>query len=179
MGRDELSPPSESTAPPPLRPSSNRAGIGYDSHRLVAGRPLILGGQRIPSELGLAGHSDADAVAHALTDALLGAAAAGDIGQLFPDTDPRWKDADSIALLRAACEHIRGRGFRPAQADITVILERPKLAPYLSAMAAALAGAMGLPPGAVSVKAKTNEGMGFVGRGEGIAAIAVATVEVL
>jgi 2-C-methyl-D-erythritol 2,4-cyclodiphosphate synthase len=157
----------------------SRVGIGYDSHRLVACRPLVLGGQRIPFELGLAGHSDADVVAHALTDALLGAAAAGDIGQLFPDTDPRWKDADSIALLTAACEHIRHRGMRPAQADITVLLERPKLAPHAAAMIAALAGAMGLPAGAVSVKAKTNEGMGFIGRGEGIAAIAVATVEVL
>jgi 2-C-methyl-D-erythritol 2,4-cyclodiphosphate synthase len=156
-----------------------RTGIGYDSHRLVAGRPLVLGGQRIAFDKGLAGHSDADVVAHALTDALLGAAAAGDIGELFPDSDARWKDADSIALLRAACEHIRARGFRPVQADVTVILERPKLAPHLDAMAAALAGAMGVPGGAMSVKAKTNEGMGFIGRGEGIAAIAVATVEVL
>jgi 2-C-methyl-D-erythritol 2,4-cyclodiphosphate synthase len=156
-----------------------RSGIGYDSHRLVEGRPLILGGQRIPHELGLAGYSDADAVAHALTDALLGAAAAGDIGRLFPDTDPRWKDADSIALLRAACDHIRRSGYRPVQADVTVILERPRLAPFVAAMAATLADAMGLGPGAVSVKAKTNEGMGFIGRGEGIAAIAVATVEAI
>ncbi|MEO8032242.1 MAG: 2-C-methyl-D-erythritol 2,4-cyclodiphosphate synthase [Gemmatimonadota bacterium] len=156
-----------------------RSGIGYDSHRLVAGRPLILGGQRIPCELGLAGHSDADAVAHALTDALLGAAAAGDIGRLFPDTDPRWKDADSIKLLAAACDHIRQAGFRPVQADVTVILERPKLAPFVSAMIRTLAGATGIPETALSVKAKTNEGMGFIGRGEGIAAIAVATVEAL
>lgn len=179
MGRDNPSPTSEPAAPTPPRPPISRVGIGYDSHRLVAGRPLILGGQRIPFELGLAGHSDADVVAHALTDALLGAAAAGDIGLLFPDTDARWKDADSIALLRAACEHIRQRGLRPAQADITVILERPKLAPHVAAMSATLAGAMGVPGGGVSVKAKTNEGMGFIGRGEGIAAIAVATVEVL
>lgn len=156
-----------------------RTGIGYDSHRLVAGRPLILGGQRIPFDKGLAGHSDADVVAHAVTDALLGAAAAGDIGHLFPDSDPRWKGADSIALLRAACDHLRERGYRPAQADVTVILERPKLAPHVGAMAEALAGAMGVPASAVSVKAKSNEGMGFLGRGEGIAAIAVATVEVL
>ncbi|MFI5210291.1 MAG: 2-C-methyl-D-erythritol 2,4-cyclodiphosphate synthase [Gemmatimonadales bacterium] len=156
-----------------------RSGIGYDSHRLVAGRPLILGGQQIPFDKGLSGHSDADVVAHAVTDALLGAAAAGDIGHLFPDSDPRWKDADSMVLLRAACDHLRGRGFRPTQADVTVILELPKLAPHVGAMAEALATAMGVPSNAVSVKAKTNEGMGFVGRGEGIAAIAVATVEVL
>jgi len=156
-----------------------RTGIGYDSHRLVSGRPLILGGQRIPFDKGLAGHSDADVIAHAVTDALLGAASAGDIGQLFPDSDPRWKDADSIALLRAACDHLLGRGFRAAQADVTVILERPRLALHVGAMVEALAGAMGVPAEAVSVKAKTNEGMGFIGRGEGIAAIAVATVEVL
>ncbi len=166
-------------APLPPRPPSVRSGIGYDSHRLVAGRPLILGGQRIPFELGLAGHSDADAVAHALTDALLGAAAAGDIGRLFPDTDPRWKNADSIKLLAAACDHIRQAGFRPVQADVTVIMERPKLAPFISAMIKTLASATGIPVTALSVKAKTNEGMGFIGRGEGIAAIAVATVEAL
>jgi 2-C-methyl-D-erythritol 2,4-cyclodiphosphate synthase len=156
-----------------------RTGIGYDSHRLVAGRPLILGGQRIPHELGLAGHSDADVVAHALTDALLGASAAGDIGRLFPDTDPRWKDADSIALLRTACDHIRNRGYRPVQADITVMLERPRLAPHIAAMVRTLSHALGIEESALSVKAKTNEGMGFIGRGEGIAAMAVATVEAL
>jgi 2-C-methyl-D-erythritol 2,4-cyclodiphosphate synthase len=156
-----------------------RTGIGYDSHRLVAGRPLILGGQRIPHELGLAGHSDADVVAHALTDALLGASAAGDIGRLFPDTDPRWKDADSIALLRTACDHIRNRGYRPVQADITVMLERPRLAPHIAAMVHTLSQALGIDDSALSIKAKTNEGMGFIGRGEGIAAMAVATVEAL
>jgi 2-C-methyl-D-erythritol 2,4-cyclodiphosphate synthase len=156
-----------------------RTGIGYDSHRLVAGRSLILGGQVIPFEKGLAGHSDADAVAHALIDAILGAAAAGDIGKLFPDTDPQWKDADSIDLLRTACEVIRGRGFRPVQADITIILERPKLSPFAPAMVAALSAACGIPPGALSIKAKTNEGMGFIGRGEGVAVIAIATVEAL
>jgi 2-C-methyl-D-erythritol 2,4-cyclodiphosphate synthase len=154
-----------------------RTGIGYDSHRFVEGRPLVLGGQRIPFDRGLAGHSDADAVAHALTDAILGAAAAGDIGRLFPDTDSRWKDADSLDLLRSAVAHIRARGFRPVQADITIILERPKLAPHLDAMAAALAAAIDLPPGCIGLKAKTNEGMGFIGRGEGIAVIAVANVE--
>jgi len=154
-----------------------RTGIGYDSHRLVDGRPLILGGQRIPFERGLAGHSDADAVAHALTDAILGAAAAGDIGQHFPDRDLRWKDADSLELLRQACALVRERGLAPVQADITVLAERPKLGPYLGAMAAALAEASGIPVTAIGLKAKTNEGMGFIGRGEGIAAIAVATVE--
>jgi 2-C-methyl-D-erythritol 2,4-cyclodiphosphate synthase len=153
-----------------------RTGIGYDSHRLVAGRPLILGGVRVPHELGLVGHSDADAVAHALTDALLGAAAAGDIGKLFPDTDPRWKDADSLLLLAAACAHLRERGFNPEQADITVIAERPKLGPHFPAMAEALSRASGIPADAIGLKAKTNEGMGWIGRGEGIAVIAVATI---
>jgi 2-C-methyl-D-erythritol 2,4-cyclodiphosphate synthase len=154
-----------------------RIGIGYDSHRLVAGRPLILGGQRLPFDLGLAGHSDGDAVCHALTDALLGAAALGDIGKLFPDTDPRWKDADSIRLLQDATALLRGQGFTPLQADITVIAERPRLGPYFPAMAAALGDVTGIPAGAISIKAKTNEGMGFIGRGEGIAVIAVATVK--
>lgn len=154
-----------------------RTGIGFDSHRLIAGRPLILGGQRIPFELGLLGHSDADAVAHALTDAILGAAAAGDIGKLFPDTDPEWRDADSIVLLRQACELVRYRGFVARQADITVIAERPKLGQYFPAMAETLSQASGIPLGALGLKAKTNEGMGFIGRGEGIAVIAVATLE--
>jgi 2-C-methyl-D-erythritol 2,4-cyclodiphosphate synthase len=154
-----------------------RTGIGFDSHRLVPGRALVLGGQSIPFEKGLAGHSDADAVAHALTDAILGAAAAGDIGRLFPDTDPEWKGADSLALLQQACELVRYRGFTPRQADITIILERPKLTPHFPAMAEALSRVSGIPVSAVGLKAKTNEGMGFIGRGEGIAVIAVATVE--
>ncbi len=154
-----------------------RVGIGYDSHRFVAGRPLVLGGVTIPHTHGLAGHSDADAVAHALTDAILGAAGAGNIGQLFPDTDPQWKDADSMELLRTAHELVRGRGFALAQADCSVIVERPKLAPHLGAMGAALAARLGVEPGAVNVKAKTNEGMGFIGRGEGLAVIAVAVLE--
>ncbi|HKU59624.1 MAG TPA: 2-C-methyl-D-erythritol 2,4-cyclodiphosphate synthase [Gemmatimonadales bacterium] len=154
-----------------------RVGIGYDSHRFVAGRPLVLGGVRIPHGRGLAGHSDADAVAHALTDAILGAAGAGDIGQLFPDTDPQWKDADSMELLRTAHELVRGRGHAVVHADLTVITEAPKLAPHLPAMASALAERLGLADGAVHVKAKTNEGMGFIGRGEGLAVIAVATLE--
>jgi len=154
-----------------------RVGIGYDSHRFVAGRPLVLAGITIPHSHGLAGHSDADAVAHALTDAILGAAAAGNIGRLFPDTDPRWKDADSMELLATAHELVRTRGLTLWQADLTIIAEQPKLDRHLDAMAAALAGRLGVTAADVSVKAKTNEGMGFVGRGEGVAVIAVATLE--
>ncbi len=154
-----------------------RVGIGYDSHRFAPGRRLILGGQVIPHALGLAGHSDADAVAHALTDAILGAAAAGNIGELFPDSDPEWMDADSMALLRTAAALVAGRGFRVVQADVTVIAEAPKLAAHLPAIAAALEASLGLPARSVGVKAKTNEGMGFIGRGEGLAVLAVATLE--
>jgi 2-C-methyl-D-erythritol 2,4-cyclodiphosphate synthase len=155
----------------------SRVGIGYDSHQFVEGRPLVLGGQRIAHTHGLAGHSDADAVAHAVTDAILGAAGAGDIGRLFPDTDPRWRDADSLDLLRRAHAVVRERGFRVVQADVTVIAEAPKLAPHADAMSAALASCLEVGAADVSVKAKTNERMGFIGRGEGIAVIAVATLE--
>jgi len=154
-----------------------RIGIGYDSHRFITGRPLILGGQHIPHTHGLAGHSDADAIAHAVTDAILGAAALGDIGTHFPDSDPRWKGADSIALLRQAAELVRERGLRVAQADVTVIMERPRLGPFVPAIRATLAAALGVTVDEVSVKAKTNEGMGFLGRGEGVATIAVASLE--
>ncbi len=154
-----------------------RIGIGYDSHRFAEGRPLILAGQRIPHPEGLAGHSDADAVAHAIIDALLGAAALGDIGTLFPDTDPAWRDADSMRLLDLTKARLAAAGFTPAQVDVTVILERPKLGPHKSAMAEAIRHVLALPAGRVSIKAKTNEGMGFVGRGEGVAVMAVATVE--
>jgi 2-C-methyl-D-erythritol 2,4-cyclodiphosphate synthase len=154
-----------------------RVGIGYDSHRFVEGRPLVLGGVTIPHSSGLAGHSDADAVAHALTDAILGAAGAGNIGQLFPDSDPQWKDADSMELLRTAHELVRGRGLALAQADLSIITELPRLGPHLAAMGAALAQRLGAAPGAVNVKAKTNEGMGFIGRGEGLAVIAIALLE--
>lgn len=154
-----------------------RVGIGYDSHRLVEGRPFILGGQRIAFDKGLEAHSDGDAVAHAVTDAILGAAGAGDMGALFPDTDPQWKDADSLNLLRLAREHIGRMGFVPVQADVTIICERPRLGVYKSAMAQAIAGELGIAPDAVGIKAKSNEGMGFVGRGEGVAVMAVATVE--
>jgi 2-C-methyl-D-erythritol 2,4-cyclodiphosphate synthase len=154
-----------------------RVGIGYDSHRFVEGRPLVLGGITIPHERGLAGHSDADAVAHALADAILGAAAAGDIGQLFPDTDPKWKNADSMELLCTAHNVVRGKGYSLAQADLTIITEQPRLGRHLPAMAARLIERLGTQPGSVSLKAKSNEGMGFIGRGEGIAVIAVATLE--
>lgn len=154
-----------------------RVGIGYDSHRFTSGRPLILGGQRIPHSKGLDGHSDADAAAHAVTDAILGAAAAGDIGTHFPDTDPVWKHADSMDLLARARTVVEHRGWRVAQVDITIITEAPKLAAFLPAVAAAFAVTLGVDAGDVGVKAKTNEGMGFIGRGEGLAVIAVATLE--
>ena len=155
-----------------------RVGFGYDSHRFATGRPFILGGQRIAFEKGLEGHSDADAVAHAVTDAILGAAGAGDLGAMFPDSDPRWKDADSLIMLRLAREHINGLGFHPVQADVTIVCERPHLGVYKHAMAGAIAGELGIPPDAVGMKAKTNEAMGFVGRGEGVVVFAVAVVEV-
>ena len=154
-----------------------RTGIGYDSHRFGADRPLVLGGVMIPDAPGLSGHSDADAVAHALTDALLGAAVLGDIGQMFPDHDPQWKNADSMHLLALAVERLRGAGWAPQHCDVTVILEAPKLAPQMMAMRAAIASVLGLPVDAVSCKAKTNELMGFVGRGEGIAVLAVASID--
>jgi 2-C-methyl-D-erythritol 2,4-cyclodiphosphate synthase len=157
--------------------SGLRIGIGYDSHRFVAGRPLVLGGVTIPHERGLDGWSDADAVAHALTDAILGAATLGDIGQLFPPDNPKWKDASSIDLLRRASLKAAEVGFSLAHADITVIAEEPKLAPYVDEMREKLAEAAIAGFSNVSVKAKTNEGMGFIGRGEGIAVIAVALLE--
>jgi 2-C-methyl-D-erythritol 2,4-cyclodiphosphate synthase len=151
-----------------------RVGIGYDSHRFTTDRPLVLGGVPIPDSPGLAGHSDADAVAHALTDALLGAAGLGDIGTHFPDTDPRWRNADSLVLLEHARSVVRDAGWRLLNADVTVVVEHVRLRPYVEAMAARLAGALEVDPDAISIKAKTNEGMGFVGHGEGIAVIAVA-----
>lgn len=153
-----------------------RMGIGYDSHRFAAERPLILGGVTIPHTHGLTGHSDADAVAHALTDAILGAAALGDIGRLFPDTDPAYAGADSMHLLAEAHRRVQAAGWTLQQCDITVIAQAPKLAPHVPAMQARLAHVCGVGEGAVSLKAKTNEGMGFIGRGEGIAVLAVATL---
>jgi 2-C-methyl-D-erythritol 4-phosphate cytidylyltransferase/2-C-methyl-D-erythritol 2,4-cyclodiphosphate synthase len=151
-----------------------RIGNGYDLHKLVAGRPLVLAGVTIPFELGLDGHSDADIVCHAVTDAVLGAAGAGDIGRLFPDTDPTWKGANSIALLEGAMARVREAGYRVSNVDVTVIAQRPKLLPYLEAMRANLAAALGVDAGAVSVKGKTNEGVDSMGRGESMACHAVA-----
>jgi 2-C-methyl-D-erythritol 2,4-cyclodiphosphate synthase len=152
------------------------AGIGWDSHRLVAGRPLILGGVTIPHELGLAGHSDADVLTHAVIDALLGAAGLGDIGQHFPDTDERYRDADSMALLRTVVAMLADRGLHVGQVDTTVLLERPKLGAHREAIRASLAEGLAVTAGRVNVKASTGEGMGFVGREEGVAALAVATL---
>ena len=150
-----------------------RIGHGYDVHRLVPGRPLILGGVAIPSEVGLDGHSDADVLAHAIADALLGAAALGDIGLHFPDTDAAWKGADSIVLLETVTARVREAGWAVGNVDATVVLQRPRLRPHVDAMRARLAGAMGVTEAQVSVKATTGEGMGFVGTGEGAAAHAV------
>jgi len=158
-------------------PLAVRTGIGYDSHRFVPGGPLLLGGVPIPADVSLSGHSDGDAVAHAITDAVLGAAAAGDIGEMFADTDPANRGRDSIEMLTAAVARVRDRGWRVAQVDVTVIAERPKLMPHRAAMAERLAAALGVGAADVAVKGKTNEGMGWVGRGEGIAAMAVAQVD--
>jgi 2-C-methyl-D-erythritol 2,4-cyclodiphosphate synthase len=152
-------------------------GIGYDCHELAEGRRLVLGGVEIPSERGLAGHSDADVLTHAIVDALLGAASLGDIGQHFPDTDERYRDADSLELLRAALALLGGRGISARHVDATVVLERPRLAPHRDAIRESLAGVLALGLEHVSVKATRGEGMGFVGRGEGAAALAIATVE--
>jgi 2-C-methyl-D-erythritol 2,4-cyclodiphosphate synthase len=154
-----------------------RCGIGYDSHRFGGDGPLILGGVEIPGEQSLKGHSDADVVAHAVTDALLGAAGLGDIGEHFPDDDPRLAGADSIGLLAEALEALTAPGWRVVNVDVSVLAERPRLGPFKAPMAERLAGALGVDAGAVNVKAKSNEGMGFVGRGEGIAALAVAQIE--
>jgi 2-C-methyl-D-erythritol 4-phosphate cytidylyltransferase/2-C-methyl-D-erythritol 2,4-cyclodiphosphate synthase len=151
-----------------------RIGTGYDLHRLVPNRPLVLAGVHVPFDLGLQGHSDADIVCHAVTDAVLGAAAAGDIGQMFPDTDVEWKDADSLALLRAAVARVREAGFRVANVDITVIAERPKLRPHIDEMRANLAAALEVDVSAVSIKGKTNETVDATGRGEAMACHAVA-----
>jgi 2-C-methyl-D-erythritol 4-phosphate cytidylyltransferase/2-C-methyl-D-erythritol 2,4-cyclodiphosphate synthase len=153
-----------------------RIGSGYDLHRLVAGRPLILGGVTIPFELGLDGHSDADIVCHAVTDAVLGAAGVGDIGRLFPDTDAKWKGADSIALLKGAMAKVNAAGYRVSNVDVTVIAQKPKLLPYLEAMRSNLAAALGVEAGAVSVKGKTNEGVESMGRSESMACHAVALI---
>lgn len=154
-----------------------RVGIGYDSHRYAAGRALVLGGVRIEWEQGLDGHSDADAVAHAVTDAILGAAGLGDIGTHFPPTDDRWKDADSIRLLAAARDLVEEVNYQVVNVDVTVVCEGPRIGQHAAAMRERIAGALGISPDHVSVKGKTNEGMGWIGRNEGIAAMAVALID--
>ncbi len=151
-----------------------RVGLGCDLHPLVEGRRLVLGGVEIEHERGAAGHSDADAVAHAVKDALLGAAAMGDIGTHFPDDDPQYKDADSIELLRRVVEMLEAESWEIGNVDVTVILQRPKLAPYIPEMRKNLAAALGIDEGSVSIKAKTGEGLGPVGREEAVAAHAIA-----
>lgn len=154
-----------------------RIGHGYDIHRTIPGRKLVLGGVVFDAEFGLDGHSDADALTHAICDALLGAAGLPDIGHFFPDTDPRWQDADSQALLRHVVAALAERGWAPANIDATLIAERPRIAPRLAEMKAALARSTGLPPAAIGIKATTNEGVGDLGRGRAICAHAVALIE--
>ncbi len=172
----------------PTLPPLPRTGIGYDVHRFAAGRRLVLGGVEIPHDLGLDGHSDADVLLHAISDepfevtpkmvadAILGAASQGDIGQHFPPGDPRFAGADSRDLLRESARLVRAAGFAPVNVDASVVAEGPRIGPHVPAMRAAIAACLGLDPGAVGVKATTNERMGFVGRHEGIAALAVATI---
>lgn len=149
-----------------------RIGIGYDSHRLVIGRKLILGGVNIPFDKGLIGHSDADVLCHAIIDSIIGALGLGDMGKHFPDTDPQWKDASSVELLRYIVELAGVNGYEVSWIDATVIAEDPKLSPYFESMKEAISQS-GIPSGLINIKAKTNEGMGFIGHGEGIAAYAV------
>ncbi len=154
-----------------------RAGTGYDSHRFADDRPLVLGGVTIPGSPGLAGHSDGDAVLHALIDALLGATALGSIGLLFPDTDPEFAGIDSAALMSRVVERLTAENWRVVNADLTVITERPRIQPHAEAMCRCIARLLGVPAASVSVKGKTNEGMGWIGRGEGLAVMAVALVD--
>jgi 2-C-methyl-D-erythritol 2,4-cyclodiphosphate synthase len=165
------------TSPPPNAAAQPRVGIGYDSHPFVPGRPLTLGGILIPSEIGLAGHSDADAICHAITDAILGAAGLGDIGEMFPDSDPANKGRDSIGMLEAAVRRLSSAGYGVSQVDVSVITETPRLSPYREKIRARLATALGIDSASVSVKGKTNEGLGWIGRKEGLACIAVATLK--
>ena len=154
-----------------------RVGVGYDSHRFAPGRPLKLGGIVIPSDVGLAGHSDADAICHAVTDAILGAAGVGDIGEMFPDSDEANRNRDSIEMLAAAVKRVSAAGFRVNQVDVAVVAETPKLGPHRAKIRERLGAALGIDSASVSVKGKSNEGMGWIGRGEGLACIAVATLE--
>ena len=155
----------------------NRVGFGFDLHPLVAGRPLVLGGVTVPSEVGLDGHSDADVLSHAVAEAFLGALALGDLGRHFPDTDPRWRGISSLLLLGQVVELVRSRGALPVNVDATVLAQAPKLAPHLPEMAKRLADILGVPVDRVSVKAKSPEGLGLVGRREGIAAMAVVGLD--
>ena len=161
------------SVPPPL---ALRIGIGYDSHRFAPGGPLVLGGVRIAGDVHLHGHSDGDAIAHAVTDAILGAAALGDIGAMFADTDARNSGRDSIEMLELAVQRLHVAGWRVAQVDVVVVAETPKIAPHRDAMRARIAAALGIGADCTSIKGKTNEGMGWIGRGEGIATVATATV---
>ena len=154
-----------------------RVGLGFDLHPLVAGRPLVLGGVTVPSDLGLGGHSDADVLSHAVAEALLGALALGDLGRHFPDTDSRYRNVSSLDLLRAVMDILTARGARVVNVDATVLAQAPRLAPLLPEMAKRLADTLGLPVDAVSVKAKSPEGLGLLGRREGMAAMAVVGVE--
>jgi 2-C-methyl-D-erythritol 2,4-cyclodiphosphate synthase len=154
-----------------------RVGIGYDSHRFDSETPLVLGGVRIPDHPGLAGHSDGDAVAHALIDALLGASGLGSIGEHFPDTEPEWRGADSMRLLEATVRQIEQRGYRVVNVDITVVAESPRIGPWRAAMTRCLADQVGTSESCVSVKGKSNETMGWIGRGEGLAVFAVALLD--
>ena len=154
-----------------------RIGHGFDAHRLVVGRRLVLGGVEIPHDRGLEGHSDGDVLAHAVIDALLGAAGLGDIGGMFPSDDPHWRGADSIDLMMKACAKVSAAGLRVQHADTTVVCEAPKLAPFVDSMRGRIADGVGLKPDAVNVKATTSDGLGFTGRGEGIAAFAVVLLE--
>ena len=153
-----------------------RVGHGFDAHRLVEGRKLILGGVEVPSHVGALGHSDADVVCHAISDALLGAAALGDLGGHFPDSDPQWKDANSLVLLEACIQRVREAGYTVNNIDATIVVDKPKLAPYIGEMRQVLATRLGVALEDVSVKAKTSEGMGYTGDGTGIAAYAVALI---
>jgi len=160
----------------PVTSHQSRVGIGYDSHRFSPGGPLILAGTAIPVDFSLAGHSDGDAIAHAVTDAVLGAAALGDIGEMFPDTDPALRGANSMDMLRSAVTRVRDAGFTVVNVDVVVIAETPKIGPYRGAMRSALAEALGVVPADVNMKGKTNEGMGWIGRGEGLACLATVSI---
>jgi 2-C-methyl-D-erythritol 2,4-cyclodiphosphate synthase len=154
-----------------------RIGHGFDVHRLVEGRALIIGGVRVPFERGALGHSDGDVLAHAVADAILGAAALGDLGSRFPDTDPRWKDADSMELLAQCAGAVRDAGFSIVNVDATIVVDRPKLATFIEAMRENIASRLDVPPNCVGLKAKTSEGMGYTGDGTGLAVYAVALID--